>query len=388
VYTPETLPDGNRQRAMSMSSDSIPLVDLRSQYDSIKTEMDAAIRGVLDETAFIGGRRVNEFSQEFARVIGAQYCVPVANGTDAIYIALKMMGIGQGDEVITVANSWISTSETISQTGAKPVFVDIDEYFHIDVTKLEAAVTERTKAIVPVHLYGQPADMNAVTEFAASHGLKILEDCAQAHLAKFAGKTVATIGDAGTFSFYPGKNLGAYGDAGAIVTNDEALAEKCKMFANHGALIKHEHLMEGINSRLDGLQAAVLSTKLPYLQQWTEARQTAAEKYDRRLATIEAISIPKRRPDSTHSYHLYVVRAKERDALADHLRAAGIGCAVHYPTPLPMLPAYSSYDHDPNEFSESLAASKEILSLPMYPELTDAAIERIGSCIEAFYKRS
>jgi len=350
--------------------------------------MDAAIRGVLNETAFIGGRRVAEFSQEFARAIGTEFCVPVANGTDAIFIALKMMGIGQGDEVITVANSWISTSETISQTGAKPVFVDIDEYFHIDVTKLEAAVSERTKAIVPVHLYGQPADMNAVVEFAASHGLKIIEDCAQAHLAKFAGKTVGTVGDAGTFSFYPGKNLGAYGDAGAIVTNDEALAEKCRMFANHGALIKHEHLIEGINSRLDGLQAAVLSTKLPYLQQWTEARQTAAEKYDQRLASIEAISIPKRRPDTTHSYHLYVVRAKERDALADYLRAAGIGCAVHYPTPLPMLPAYSSYEYDLSEFSESLLVSKEILSLPMYPELTDAAIERIGSCIEAFYERS
>ncbi|MBT8103286.1 MAG: DegT/DnrJ/EryC1/StrS family aminotransferase [Gammaproteobacteria bacterium] len=371
-----------------MSKEPIPLVDLRAQYHAIKPEMDAAINEVLEETAFIGGRRVAEFAQEFAELIGVEHCVPVANGTDAIFITLKMLGIGSGDEVVTVANSWISTSETISQTGARPVFVDIDEYFHIDVTKLEAAINERTKAIIPVHLYGQPADMATVCEVAERHDLKVIEDSAQAHLAQFDGRMVATFAEAGTFSFYPGKNLGAYGDAGAIVTNDAALAEKCKMYANHGALVKHQHVMEGINSRLDGLQAAVLRTKLPHLRGWTEARQSIAGKFDQRLQSIEQIRIPKRRPNATHSYHLYVIRAKERDGLADHLRANGIGCAIHYPTPLPLLPAYEKFNYSHDAFAEAVAASKEILSLPIYPELPASAVERIGGCIEDFYSRT
>jgi len=368
-----------------MDNEFVPLVDLRAQYESLKPEIDAAIRDVVETTAFIGGRYVERFAQDFAHLIGARHCVPVANGTDAIYVVLKMLGIGSGDEVVTVANSWISTSETISQTGAKPVFVDTDEYFHIDAASLKAAISERTKAIVPVHLYGQPVDMDTVREVAAGHSLRVIEDCAQAHLARYGSRTVGTLGDAGTFSFYPGKNLGAYGDAGAIVTNDSGLAEKCKMYANHGALIKHEHMMEGINSRMDGLQAAILATKLPYLHEWTEARHVAAEKYDHRLERIEEISVPLHRSDTTHSFHLYVIRARQRDDLAHHLRAQGIGCAIHYPTPLPLLPAYDRYNYTPEDFPSSAQAANEILSLPIYPELTDSAIERIGSCIERFY---
>lgn len=370
-----------------MSEKSIPLVDLRAQYDAIKPEIDAAIKDVVEATAFIGGARVNDFSAEFASLMNAGHCIPVANGTDAIYITLKMLGIGPGDEVVTVANSWISTSETITQAGAKPVFVDIDDYFHIDVLKLEAAITDKTKAIVPVHLYGQPADMDAIIEIAEKHSLVVIEDCAQAHLAQFGGKTVGTIGAAGTFSFYPGKNLGAYGDAGAIVTSDADLAEKCRMYANHGALIKHQHQMEGINSRLDGLQAAVLRAKLPYLGEWTAARQKAAAEFDRRLESIAQVRSPQRRPDTTHSFHLYVIRAEQRDALADHLRADGIGCAIHYPTPLPLLPAYEKYGYAERDFAQALQASKEILSLPIYPELPASAIERIGSSIEDFYSK-
>lgn len=368
-----------------MSKPNIPLVDLRAQYDSLKDEIDAAIRGVVENTAFIGGKPVAQFSDDFAALVGAKHCVPVANGTDAIYITLKMLGVGDGDEVVTVANSWISTSETISQTGARPVFVDIDEYFHIDGEKLAAAITARTKAIVPVHIFGQPVDMERVLAVAAEHSLPVVEDCAQAHLATHQGRTVGTIGMAGTFSFYPGKNLGAYGDAGAIVTNDAALAEKCRMYANHGALVKHQHQIEGINSRLDGIQAAILSAKIPHLKEWTEARQRIGSLYDQGLRDIEEIAIPQRRPDTSHVFHLYVVRAQRRDELMTHLKEDGIGCAIHYPTALPLLPAYDRLNHTREDFPNAWRASQEILSLPLYPELPEKEVERICQSIARFY---
>jgi dTDP-4-amino-4,6-dideoxygalactose transaminase len=368
-----------------MTEANIPLVDLQAQYRSIKTEIDAAIRDVVENAAFIGGQRVSQFASDFAAAIGSEHCVPCANGTDAIYITLKMLGIGAGDEVVTVANSWISTSETISQTGATPVFVDIDEYFHLDPDLLEAAITPRTKAIVPVHIYGQPADMHAITEIASRHGLHVVEDCAQAHLATIGGRTVGTIGVAGTFSFYPGKNLGAYGDAGAIVSNDTQLAEKLRMYANHGALVKHEHQVEGINSRLDGIQAAVLSAKLPHLPQWTAARRSVAELYDGCLAGVDEVATPLRRPGTTHVFHLYVIRAERRDELAAYLKSKGIGCAIHYPTPLPLLPAYGRYGLRPEHFPAAHSAAKEILSLPIYPELEESEVERICTAIKRFY---
>ncbi|MBM3418958.1 MAG: DegT/DnrJ/EryC1/StrS family aminotransferase, partial [Bacteroidetes bacterium] len=265
----------------------VPFVDLKAQYLSIQEEIDTAIREIIGSTAFIGGKPVVEFEAAFAGLYGIEHCISVANGTDSLYIIMKMLGIGQGDEVITVANSWISSSETISQTGAKPVFVDIDpDYYSLNEQLLEAAITSKTKAIMPVHLHGQAVNMDEVMRIANKYNLPVIEDCAQSHFSEFKGKRVGTFGVAASFSFYPGKNLGAYGDAGAIITNDAALAEKCKMYARHGALKKHEHQIEGINSRLDGLQAAILSAKLPHILDWTAARIGCADTYDQLLNGI------------------------------------------------------------------------------------------------------
>ena len=265
---------------------NIPFVDLKAQYHSIKPDIDKAIENVIAETAFIGGKYVNNFKEEFANLYGVKHCVPVANGTDAIYIILKILGVGAGDEVITVANSWISTSETITQAGAKPVFIDVDEYFTIDVGKIEEAITPNTKAIIPVHLYGQMADIEIIEQICTKHNLFLIEDCAQSHFSELNGIRAGLRGIASTFSFFPGKNLGAYGDAGAIITNDDELAEKMRMYANHGALIKHQHKIEGINSRLDGLQASILSAKLPYILDWTDKRRECAAYYDEILKEI------------------------------------------------------------------------------------------------------
>jgi dTDP-4-amino-4,6-dideoxygalactose transaminase len=262
----------SRNKAMK-----IPFVDLGAQYNAHKTEFDSALAGVITNNTFIGGEPVREFERSYEQKYGVDNCIACANGTDAIYIALRMLGIGPGDEVITTAASWISTSETISQTGAVPVFVDVDDHYLIDVDLLERAITSRTRAVIPVHLYGQPAQMTRILEICANHDLRLLEDCAQAHFAEWQGQRVGTFGDIATFSFYPGKNLGAWGDAGAIITNDDDLAQKCRMFANHGALVKHQHEMEGINSRMDGLQAALLTTKLRHIDEWTKARQAVRD---------------------------------------------------------------------------------------------------------------
>ena len=314
----------------------VPFVDLKAQYLSIKKEIDAAIEGVLEETTFIGGPVVEAFSKEFAAAYGVKHCIPVANGTDAIYISLKMLGIGSGDEVITVANSWISTSETITQSGARPVFVDIEPIYNtIDTAKIEEKISPRTKAIIPVHLYGHPADMDAIMAIAAKHGLYVIEDCAQAHFSKYRGKYTGTMGIAATFSFYPGKNLGAYGDAGCILTNDDELAEKCRMYANHGALKKHQHKMEGINSRLDSLQAAILRAKLPHLPAWTESRKANAALYQEQLKKTSLV-LPQVAADARHTFHLYVVKSRQRDSLQQFLKEKGIETAIHYPTILPL----------------------------------------------------
>jgi dTDP-4-amino-4,6-dideoxygalactose transaminase len=363
----------------------VPFVDLKAQYQSIREDLDSAIESVIAETAFIGGRRIKSFEAEFAQAQGAKHCIGVANGTDAIFIALKMLGVGPGDEVITVANSWISTSETISQTGAKPVFVDIDDYYNIDVDLIAAAITEKTKAIVPVHIYGQPADIQTITDLCNQQGLLLLEDCAQAHLAAVDGKLVGNFGQAGTFSFYPGKNLGAYGDAGAIVTNDDDLADRMRMFANHGALKKHEHIMEGINSRLDGLQAAILSAKLPHLAAWTASRRQVAARYEELLNDIDGLTLPDTAPGRAHVHHLYVVRCHARDALRQHLSDKGVETGIHYPTPLPLLPAYRYLQHTAEQFPRAAKCQKEILSLPMFPELTDDQIEYVANSIREYF---
>lgn len=363
----------------------IPFVDLHAQYLAHRAEIDAAIAGVIRDTAFIGGDVVRDFERRFAADYGIAHCVSVANGTDAIYIALQMLGIGEGDEVITTAHSWISTSEAVTQAGATPVFVDVDEHYLIDVSRIEAAITPRTKAIIPVHLYGQAADMGQVMAIARRHGLRVLEDCAQAHYATWDGERVGTFGDVATFSFYPGKNLGAYGDAGGIVTADAELAQKMRMYANHGALVKHTHLMEGINSRLDGLQAAILTAKLPHIHDWTARRQAVAAQYDARFAgRLPAADLPRVRAGATHVYHLYVIQADRRPQLAEHLAAQGIQTAVHYPTALPFMPAYARFSPRPEQFPRAHRNQDRILSLPIYPEMTPAMVDYVAEAVLAF----
>jgi dTDP-4-amino-4,6-dideoxygalactose transaminase len=356
----------------------IPLVDLHAQYLTIKKDIDAAIARVIADTAFIGGKPVREFEEAYAAHYGIPHCLACGNGTDAIYIALRMLGIGPGDEVITTAASWISTSETISQTGARPVFVDVDDYFTIDVEKIEAKITKKTRAIIPVHLYGQPAHMTRVMEIARRHSLKVIEDCAQSHYAEWQGQRVGTFGDAATFSFYPGKNLGAYGDAGAIVTKDAGLASRMRMYANHGALKKHDHKIEGINSRLDGLQAAILSAKLPHIHEWTAARRRIAGWYDELLRGVSGVEIPRVRAGASHVYHLYVVKVDNRDGVMKALQEAGIDVAVHYPVALPAMEAYRYLGMKPEETPRAIANSGRILSLPIYPELGRDAVQRVA----------
>jgi dTDP-4-amino-4,6-dideoxygalactose transaminase len=359
----------------------IPLCVLQAQYLTIKPQVDAAIAQVIGETSFIGGRFVREFERAFAADYGVKHCIPVANGTDAIYIVLKMLGIGAGDEVITTAHTWIATGETVSQSGARPVFVDVDDYFTIDVEQIEAAITPRTKAIIPVHLFGQPADMTRVMNIAAKHGLQVIEDCAQAHYATWQGRRVGTFGRAATFSFYPGKNLGAYGDAGAILTNDDELALKMRMFANHGALQKHHHVMEGINSRLDSMQAAILSVKLPHIHDWTRARQQVAAWYDAALSDVPGVERPRVRDAAQHVYHLYVIKVDRREELMAALSAKGIETAVHYPVPLPAMEAYKYLAATQRPVPRALENAGRILSLPIYPELSREAVQHVAQAI-------
>jgi dTDP-4-amino-4,6-dideoxygalactose transaminase len=365
----------------------IPFVDLKAQYSTIKTEIDEAIQSVINETAFIKGKYVDKFEKEYSDKYGIKHCIGVANGTDAIYISLKALGIGPGDEVITVANSWISTSETITQAGARPVFVDIDpDYYTINHKLIEDKITPKTRAIIPVHLFGQPAEIDEIKLICEKHNLHLIEDCAQAHFAEYKGKKAGTFGIAGTFSFFPGKNLGAYGDAGAIITDDDHLATQARMYANHGAIVKHKHEIEGINSRMDGIQAAVLSVKLKYISEWNSKRLQNAILYNRLLTSINNIVAPKIRKNVTHIFHLYVVRAASREGLQKYLEEKGITTAIHYPTPLPFLPAYKYLDHKPSDFPVAFDYMNKILSLPMYPELMADQISYIVDAINLFYK--
>jgi dTDP-4-amino-4,6-dideoxygalactose transaminase len=362
----------------------VPFADLSAQYQAHKQEFDAALASVIERNAFIGGGFVRDFEKAYADKYGVQHCISCANGTDAIYIVLRMMGIGAGDEVITTAASWISTSETISQAGATPVFVDVDDYFLLDVDQVERRITPRTRAVIAVHLYGQAAPMGRLEKLCRERGIKLIEDCAQAHFAEWQGRRVGTIGDAATFSFYPGKNLGAWGDAGAIVTNDAELARKCRMYANHGALVKHQHEMEGINSRLDGLQAALLTAKLKHIDAWTAGRRRVADAYGQALAGIPGIELPRIRSGATHVWHLYVIKAQRRDALKSFLAQRGIETAVHYPTALPLLPAYKYLNYKTADVPRAAANQSSILSLPMFPEMTDAMIEYVAASLREF----
>ena len=364
---------------------NIPFVDLKAQYLSIKGEIDAAVAEVIDSTAFVGGPFVKNFEEAFARYCGVEHCVSLANGTDALYIALRTLGVGPGDEVITVANSFVATSEAIKMAGAQVVFVDINpQTYTLDVDRLEEKITSRTKAVVPVHLYGQPADMQPILELARKHGIRVVGDAAQAHGALYRGRPISSLADITCFSFYPGKNLGAYGDGGALVTDNQEWATTARMIANHGRTKKYDHDFEGVNSRLDGLQAAVLSVKLRHLDDWTEQRRHVARQYNQALKGLDLVT-PVELDDVRAVYHLYVVRVPdgERNRLQEHLKAEGINTGIHYPIALPYLNAYRHLGHSENDFPESLKAASEILSLPMFPEMTDEHVASIAERIRA-----
>jgi dTDP-4-amino-4,6-dideoxygalactose transaminase len=355
----------------------VPFVDLHAQYLNIKAEIDSAIAEVIAESAFIRGRHVDAFEQAWADALKVKHCVSCANGTDALYIAMRGLGINPGDEVITTAHSWIATSETITQAGGRVVFCDTrEDTFNIDPRLIEAKITRATVGIIPVHLYGQPADMDEIMAIAKKHNLWVIEDCAQAHLATYKGKLVGTFGNAATFSFYPGKNLGAYGDAGCIVTNDDRLADWTATFARHGG--KGEHVMEGINSRMDGLQAAILNVKLPHLPAWTTARRRVAACYNDLLGHINTLTTPRVAADRSHVYHLYVVATSTRDFLKTALADAGITTSLNYPKALPFYPAYAYLSHTSADFPAAYRNQSRILSLPIYPEMTDEMIEYVA----------
>jgi dTDP-4-amino-4,6-dideoxygalactose transaminase len=367
---------------------NIPFVNLKAQYSKIKTEIDESIKNVIEDTAFIRGEYVEKFEKDFSKVYGVKHVVSCANGTDAIYISLKALGIGIGDEVITTASSWISTSETISQTGAKVVFVDIDpNHYVINPDKIEEAITKNTKAIIPVHLYGHPANMTKILKIAKKYNIQVIEDCAQAHFSTWNKKNVGTYGIAGTFSFYPGKNLGAYGDAGCIISDDHDFAKKAKMYANHGALKKHFHDIEGINSRMDGIQASILSVKLRYINEWTALRQENAKLYDNLLSPLQQVITPYVDEKAQHVYHLYVIRTKNRESLVGHLKSKNISTSIHYPTPLPFLKAYDYLNHTKEQFPVVFKQQKEILSIPMFPELSVEEIKYVVNSINQFFKK-
>lgn len=370
---------------VGMLTTNVPFADLHAQYLTIKPEIDAAIAAVISQSAFIRGPFVEQFEREFAEAIGVPHCVSCANGTDALYITMVALGLKPGDEVIVPAMSWISTSETVTQAGANVAFCDVDAAtYTIDIAKLADKITPRTVGIIPVHLYGQPADMDGVMAVAARHGLWVIEDCAQAHLATFKGHQVGTFGVAATFSFYPGKNLGAMGDAGAIVTSDKSLADRMAMFARHGGLVKGDHQIEGINSRLDGLQAAVLSVKLKRLEAWTDARRAIAAEYQRRLAGLPDVDLPHIGNDRNPVWHLYVISHDRRDELAAFLKSRGIQTVINYPCGLPFLPCYAHLGNKPEDYPVVHRMQSRILSLPIFPEMTEDQKESVADALKAF----
>jgi dTDP-4-amino-4,6-dideoxygalactose transaminase len=353
----------------------IPLLDLHAQYLAIKSDVDVAIERTIAGSAFVGGDELRAFEEEFADYCEVTAATGVGNGTDALYLALRALGIGSGDEVVTVAHTFIATAEAISLTGARPVFVDIDEdTMLMDPAAVEAAITPSTRAIIPVHLYGQACDMDRIMELARLHRLKVVEDAAQAHGARWRGRRVGSFGDAACFSFFPGKNLGAYGDAGAVVSQDEDLIRRVKMLSNHGRLDKYIHQTEGVNSRLDGLQAAVLRIKLRQLDVWNAARRRHADQYMKLLKDGDAV-LPFVDPNAEPVWHLFVVRVADRDDVLKQLNGCGIAAGVHYPVPLHRQPAYKHLGLGNGTLPVTERTAESIISLPLYPELT---AEQIG----------
>jgi len=357
----------------------VPYLDLKAQYESIRGEIGDAIQQVLDRTAFAGGPFVAQFEKEFAAFCGTRFSAGVGSGTDALWMALLALGVGPGDEVVTVPDTFIATAEAISWCGAKPVFVDVDPItYNMDPSKVEAAITPKTRAIIPVHLFGQMANMDPILAIARKRRLFVVEDASQAHGAEYKGKKAGSIGDAGCFSFYPGKNLGAYGEAGAVVTSNEELDRKIRMLRDHGQAKKYYHSLIGWNARMDGIQGAVLSVKLKHLDAWTEERRRNAKRYDELLRNVPGITVPVEAPYAKHVYHIYAIRVAERDRLIASLAEKDIHCGIHYPIPLHLLDAYKSLNLGKGFFPVAERSAAEFVSLPMYPELTPAQIYRVA----------
>ena len=366
---------------------NIPLVNLAAQYKQIQHEITPVVEGIMRQSEFIGGRPVVRFEQAYAEYCNAKYCIGVGNGTDALFLALKASGVGSGDEVVLPAMSFVATAEAISMTGATPVFADIlPKAFTIAPQEIERCITNRTKAILPVHLYGCPADMNIINTIAKQHDLHVIQDAAQAHGAAINDAKIADFGCC-CYSFYPGKNLGAYGDAGAVVANDEDFSVLVRKWANHGRTDKYNHEFPGINSRLDGIQAAVLSVKLKYLEHWTRARQALAKRYEQLLAHLPAIRCPNIPDGKNHVFHLYAIQCENRDQLRSFLVDRGIQTGIHYPIAQPFLPAYASMGHTPQDFPVSFELQNTTLSLPLFPELTEEQQTYIVNSISEWYAK-
>jgi len=367
---------------------SVPFLDLKTQYKTIQSEITSALQNVSDSAAFAGGPFVEKFEKEFASFCQSEFAVGVGSGTDALWVTLMCLGIGKGDEVITTPNTFIATAEAITFCGAKPMFVDIDEQtYNMDFELLKGVITTKTKAIIPVHLFGQPADMDPIIKIAQEYGLFVIEDACQAHGAEYKGRRAGSIGHAGCFSFYPGKNLGAYGEAGAVVTNSAELAEKIKRFRDHGQVKKYFHSMIGWNARMDGFQGAVLSVKLKHLSAWNEARIKNAKLYNELLADIDKVKTPIEADYAKHIYHIYAIRTKNRNALMSSLAEKNISCGIHYPIPLHIQEVYRFLGYGLGSFPVVEKCAEEFLSLPMFPELTGDQIKVVVKEIKYFFAK-
>lgn len=366
----------------------VPFVDLSAQYRSIKSEIDAAVLAVLDSTAFVLGPAVAAFEARFATYCGATHAIGVNSGTSALHLALLAVGVGPGDEVITTAHTFIATASAIDYCGATPVLVDIDpETFNIDPALVEAAITPRTKVILPVHLYGRPADMDPILAIASRHGLRVVEDAAQAHGAEYRGRRVGSIGDLGCFSFYPGKNLGAYGEGGAVTTDDPELADRVRVLRDWGAPTRYHHDLKGFNYRLEGIQGAVLGVKMDHIERWTDLRREAAARYDSAFANRPIVA-PDPADGHRHVYHIYAIRDPRRDDLQRFLAERGIATGIHYPIPVHLQRAFAELGHGRGAFPQAEAAAAAVLSLPMYPELTVAHTDEVVDALDAWAAHS
>jgi dTDP-4-amino-4,6-dideoxygalactose transaminase len=366
----------------------IPLLDLKAQYRTIKSELDAAVIRVLENAQFILGPEVAAFEKEFAAYCGAAEAIGVNSGTSALHLALLAAGVGPGDEVITSPFTFIATAASIVYTGAKPVFVDIDAAsFNIDVSQIEAAITPRTRAILPVHLFGQPADMDPIMDIARRRGLVVIEDAAQSHGAEYKGRRVGSIGEIGCFSFYPGKNLGACGEGGAVVTNHAAYARQIRMLRDWGSEQKYVHEIKGYNYRMEGMQGAILRVKLRHLERWTEARRAHAARYDTLLSDC-GVRLPQVMPYADHVYHVYTIRSGDRDALRAELLQREIQTGIHYPMPVHLQPAYADLGYGRGAFPMAEQAAAEVLALPIYPEMTDSQVQEVATALRVAATRS